>query len=143
MTGFVWEEEGLKIVFGAQCGEVPYNLWRCWFRRRLVESNGIRFAEGRKYAEDQEFLLKYLLRFGRMPTIVDNTYTINASVYHYTLRPGASMLKQGLKWKKIRDIALVEILFIRDSIRRGLLGELWVLQEMRRMLKALLVVICR
>jgi len=97
--GFVWEEGGRYDAFGASSKEIPYNLWRCWFRRELIEKNGIRFTVGRKYAEDQEFILRYLLSI-QHPTID----AIPQILYHYTVRQGSAMTKKGVKGKQLCDV---------------------------------------
>lgn len=139
LTGFVWEENGIKTEHGAKPQELPYNLWRCWFRTEIVRSNSIRFVVGRKYAEDQEFIWKYLL----CRNSINNTYPIVEPVYHYTLRPGSAMTKKGVKMKKFFDIAKVTSSFAFRAMGKGLILKTWVLHELKRMLKVQFIVLFR
>lgn len=143
VTGFVWSENGKSDSFGANIGEVPYNLWRCWFRKSIIEEYGIRFVVGRKYAEDQEFLLNYLLYGEKKYAVPQKSFAISDSLYHYEVRPGSAMTKKGMKYKKIKDIALVNILFMLKSIQLGSLFHGWVMREIKRMTKVLMVILQR
>ena len=138
LTGFIWEEDGIANSFGASADEVPYNLWRCWFSRNTIEENHIRFTEGRKYAEDQEFILRFM--------ISDKRLTVSAipePLYYYTLRPGSAMTKQGVKGKKIKDIAAVLFGFAWNALVSGFISRKWVWRELKRMTKCLYVTIIR
>lgn len=133
ITGFVWEEEGVAKEFGARPEEVPYNLWRCWFRRDLIEEQKLRFTEGRKYAEDQEFLLQYLLHLQER-----QAQCINVPLYHYTMRPGSAMTRKGVRGKMCRDMTAVLFRFLWVAVRTGKCGQRWVGHETRRMSRTLL-----
>lgn len=137
LTGFVWEENGTTASFGPRTGEVPYNLWRCWFRRDLLQAWGLRFTVGRKYAEDQEFVLNYFLKLKSVHYAL-----LNVPVYHYTIRQGSAMTRTGVRTKKCRDIASVLVLFTLKSVRTGRIAEHWCRQEIKRMTKTLIVT-CR
>ena len=100
--GFIWDENGKADSFGAYSDEVPYNLWRCMFRREQVMKHDFRFTVGRKYAEDQEFILRYLLSVRRC-----RTAAIPQIRYHYTLRIGSAMTRKGMKRKKVTDTLCV------------------------------------
>lgn len=143
VAGFVWSENGKVDSFGSNIGEVPYNLWRCWFRRSIIEEYGLRFVVGRKYAEDQEFLLNYLLYGEKKYGVPQKSFAISEPLYHYEVRPGSAMTKKGMKYKKIKDIALVNILFILKSIRLGVFCHGWVIREIKRMTKVLIVILQR
>jgi len=95
---FVWEEAGRQTHYDAHDGEIPYNLWRCWFRREEVINQGLRFVETRKYCEDQEFILKYLLMAGA------STAAVKSPTYHYVMRSTGAMNKPGMKRKQKRQI---------------------------------------
>lgn len=138
LTGFIWEEDGITNSFGASVDEVPYNLWRCWFSRKTIEENHIRFTEGRKYAEDQEFILRFM--------VCDKQLKVSAipePLYYYTLRPGSAMTKQGVKGKKIKDTAAVLFSFAWNALVSGLMSKKWVWRELKRMTKCLYVTIIR
>ena len=143
VTGFVWSENGKIDSFGASKGEVPYNLWRCWFRRNIIEEYGLRFVVGRKYAEDQEFLLNYLLYGEKKYGIPQKSFVISDPLYHYEMRPGSAMTKKGMKFKKIKDIAFVNVFFVLKSMRLGSLCHGWVTREIMRMTKVLIVILER
>lgn len=153
---FEWEENGTTASFGASDGEVPYNLWRCWFRRAEVERQGLRFTVGRKYAEDQEFILSYIT--GAMatakpsakiqanasgtsakPGISQITKAMTGVSYHYTLRASGAMCKPGMKRKQCRDIAAVTAKFFVQMLTRGCIGQGWAWREVKRMIKCLIV----
>lgn len=153
---FEWEENGTTASFGASDGEVPYNLWRCWFRRAEVERQGLRFTVGRKYAEDQEFILSYItgamasakpssktqldgLGASAKPDISHITRAMTRVTYHYTLRASGAMCKPGMKWKQCRDIAAVTAKFFGQMLTRGCIGQGWAWREMKRMIKCLIV----
>ena len=138
ILGFIWDENGEANTFGASADEVPYNLWRCWFDRKTIEENHIRFTEGRKYAEDQEFILRFM--------VCDKQLKVSAipePLYYYTLRPGSAMTKQGVKGKKIKDIAAVLFGFAWNALVSGLMTKKWVWRELKRMTKCLYVTIIR
>lgn len=160
---FEWEENGTTASFGASDGEVPYNLWRCWFRRAEVERQGLRFTVGRKYAEDQEFILSYIT--GAMasakksangsgtsakasvagsgtsakPGISQITKAMTVVSYHYTLRASGAMCKPGMKRKQCRDITAVTAKFFVQMLTRRCIGQRWAWHEVKRMIKCLIV----
>lgn len=136
--GFVWEENGVAKSFGASEDEIPYNLWRCWFNRNAIEKTKLRFTAGRKYAEDQEFILKFIVGCDRC-----NVEAINKPLYYYTLRPGSAMTKKGVKLKRIKDVAAVLLQFIGLALIKGKLNERWAWMEIKRMSKSLYVTIIR
>ena len=132
--GFVWEENGKTDCFGAGEGEIPYNLWRCMFRRELVQKHKLRFTVGRKYAEDQEFIVRFLLsvhgcRVAAIPQIR----------YHYTLRPGSAMTRKGVKRKKVIDMLNVVLSMWTCAISHGHFPK-WIWHETKRMLKCVYVI---
>lgn len=63
---------------------VCHNHFLLWYKRSLIEKYGIRFTEGMKVAEDEEFQLKYLIICSR-PIKVDGT------LYFYRIRRGSAM----------------------------------------------------
>lgn len=131
---FVWEENQKINRFEATDGEVPYNLWRCWFRREWIEHFHLRFAKGRKYGEDQEFILEYLLRTSC------KTFALPAPVYYYTMRPTGSMCRSGQKWKKRWDVWCVLFKFACQAILTGQILNFWVIKQIKRLIKNLLVI---
>lgn len=154
--GFVWEENGEAKSFGASKYEIPYNLWRCWFNRKAIEDARLRFTVGRKYAEDQEFILQFLLNCNINSGITEIrnhgntevrkygiTEAINEPLYYYTLRLGSAMTKKGVKGKKICDVAAVLLKFFWQAILHGMIGQKWVWREIKRMTKSLYVTIVR
>jgi len=138
VTGFVWDENGDAKSFGATAGEIPYNLWRCWFRREAIVKCSLKFTVGRKYAEDQEFILMFLLKTG-----TSNMAAIDAPLYYYTLRPGSAMTRKGVKLKKVWDSAAVLARFKFAAVGKGKIFVGWVLHELVRMTKSLFVTIIR
>ena len=132
--GFVWDENGKTDSFGAYASEVPYNLWRCMFRREQVMKHHVRFTVGRKYAEDQEFIVRYLLsvygcRVAAIPQIR----------YHYTLRPGSAMTRKGMKRKKVIDTVNVVLSMWICALGNGRFPK-WIWHETKRMLKCVYVI---
>ena len=132
--GFVWDENGKTDSFGAYASEVPYNLWRCMFRREQVMKHHVRFTVGRKYAEDQEFIVRFLLsvhgcRVAAIPQIR----------YHYTLRPGSAMTRKGVKRKKVIDMLNVVLSMWTCAISHGHFPK-WIWHETKRMLKCVYVI---
>ena len=132
--GFVWDENGKADSFGAYASEVPYNLWRCMFRREQVMKHHVRFTVVRKYAEDQEFIVRYLLsvygcRVAAIPQIR----------YHYTLRPGSAMTRKGMKRKKVIDTVNVVLSMWICALGNGHFPK-WIWHETKRMLKCIYVI---
>jgi len=138
VTGFAWEENGKMERYGASEGEIPYNLWRCWFRRDVIEKHGLRFTVGRKYAEDQEFILKYLLAVGQRKTVA-----LPELVYHYTVRPGSAMTRPGVKRKQVLDIASVIFAVGWRALLTGNFSKGWAWKELKRLTKTLMVTVER
>lgn len=136
VTGFVWEENDTCMSFGASNGEIPYNLWRCWFRRSTVESLGVHFVVGRKYAEDQEFIVKYLICLGKTDSLA-----IPDILYHYTMRPGSAMTRSNIKMKQASDLFSVINSLLFAGFRNGAILNSWFWREMKRMIKTLIVVL--
>lgn len=134
VTGFVWEEGGVKTHYGASEEEIPYNLWRCWFRRELIEQQGLRFTVGRKYAEDQEFILKYLLAIG-----IRQTVALPELVYHYTVRPGSAITRKGMKGKQVCDILCVTATLWACALKQMRVPK-WIWGQTKRLLKTAWVV---
>ena len=132
---YIWEENGVAKPFEAADGDIPYNLWRCWFRRDCLAKNNLKFTVGRKYAEDQEFILQYLLRF---PVI--NTKALEDPIYHYTMRASGAMMRMGVKWKKRFDLWCVLCSFVLQSIAKGQIAELWVRKQIKRLTKNLIII---
>lgn len=126
---FIWDENRIQTDFKASDGEIPYNLWRCWFRRAEIERQGLRFTPGRKYCEDQEFILKYLLSAGA------NTLAVGGPTYHYTMRAGGAMNKPGMKRKQLKDIASVLWTFSCLALSAGKWRQKWVCRQQKRLLK--------
>ena len=135
LTGFIWEEGGSTTSHGARQDEVPYNLWRCWFRRDEIRQHGVRFTPGRRYAEDQEFILRYLLAVKDCQTV-----TVNVPLYHYTMRPGSAMTRCGAKRRMLADTAKVLMNLAALSVKKGRMQEPWVWHEMKRLAKTLYVI---
>jgi len=132
---FIWEENGEAKQYGAKDGEIPYNLWRCWFRRELIEKNGVRFAVGRKYAEDQEFILQYLIHLD-----VINSMALDGPVYHYTMRASGAMMRSDVQWKKRWDLWCVLGRFTFQALLTGKIKHRWVRQQIKRLTKNLIII---
>lgn len=143
LVGFVWNENGQKKEYSSTANEIPYNLWRCWFRREIVEKNKIRFVEGRKYAEDQEFVWKYLLVTKCEDDFKKYVFAIPSPMYIYYLREGSAMTRKGVRWKKVKDIITVIFTFFIDAVRKCQINRSWVLAELRRMTKTMFVLLKR
>lgn len=138
---FEWEEDGKIEEYAPHDGEVPYNLWRCWFRRGEIERQGLRFTPGRKYAEDQEFILRFLLNRGKGESQNPEAEAMGGKAwsdgptYHYVMRSSGAMKRKGTRGKQLRDICRVwwRVFFL--SVRRGQIGKKWVLKELKRLAK--------
>lgn len=145
ITGFVWSENGESKTYGATPDEIPYNLWRCMFRREVIDAGGIRFTEGRKYAEDQEFLLKYLLALGKIAgssndSRIKQTLALPQVIYNYIIRETSAMgtavmVKDKQKTKKMKsDIKGAIFSVWCYAIRLGVFPK-WLFGQTRRMIK--------
>lgn len=138
VTGFIWEENGKSNTFDANSGEIPYNLWRCWFRRNMITENGVSFTVGRKYAEDQEFILKYLICISETSSIA-----LSDIHYHYTMRPGSAMTRKGIKAKQAKDLISVLLSLLFAGMKKGAWAKGWYWNEIKRMTKTLIVVLSK
>lgn len=138
LTGFIWEENENSDKFDAKPNEIPYNLWRCMFKKNVIEDIHLTFTVGRKYAEDQEFIINYLLSLKHK-----NSKVLNNIYYHYTLREGSAMTRKNVKIKKITDLFIVNCMFAIHAILKGMIFKSWVLHELKRMTKALIVITFR
>lgn len=139
VMGCVWEEANRCVQVCAEATCVPYNTWRCLFRRERVVEKCVRFAEGRRYAEDQEFVISYMLAtgcYGQLGVIAE-------SIYHYTVREGSAVTQKGRKLVMMRDIWAVWCKTIWEALRRGELLSPWVMNELKRMAKTILVTAVR
>ncbi len=134
-AGFAWDEAGKVTRYGAGEGDIPYNLWRCWFRRDIIERHHLRFTEGRKYAEDQEFILNYLLC---LDTSQMKAAVIPTPIYYYTLRAGSAMTRPGSRNKQAGDIFKVMTGFFFRALGKGCLCQNWPWRELRRMTRTLI-----
>lgn len=135
---FTWTEDGRTDRYEAHDGELPYNLWRCWFRRDVVMARSLRFVVGRRYAEDQEFILHFCLA-----TPGQATEALPAPVYHYTMRPGSAMNRPGVKRRQAHDVAAVSLRFAWAALRRGALRRQWPWRQLRRLTKTLIITLQR
>lgn len=61
-------------------------IWRCAFKRELLNSHGIRFVQHLKMAEDFKFLLDAVLVAGIIPVIQDALYVYRANDCSVTAR---------------------------------------------------------
>lgn len=136
LTGYVWDEYGQVTTCGAKATDIPYNLWRCWFLRQKVNEYGLFFTDGRKYAEDQEFILRYLLAVGR-----SKSTAIAEPCYYYTLRQGSAMTRSGKKWKHVADLVAVSNAIIKVALRNNQIFEGWIWREIRRLIRNILEII--
>lgn len=138
---FEWEEDGKIEEYVPHDGEIPYNLWRCWFRREEIERQGLRFTPGRKYAEDQEFILRFLLNqrkhqsSNQKSAVEGGKAWSDGPVYHYVMRSSGAMKKKGTKGKQLRDICRVWWKVFSLSVHRGAICKKWVLKELKRLAK--------
>lgn len=139
VMGCIWEEKEVRTQMPASSTDIPYNTWRCLFRRDMIVRHKIRFTVGRSYAEDQEFILKYLLVTG----CNDNLCVIRDNVYHYTVRPNSAITAGGRKFVMLHDIFFVICSTVYCALCHGLLFKGWFLKELKRLAKTLFVTITR
>lgn len=143
ITGFVWKENYKECVFGASKGEIPYNLWRCWFRKSIVDHLKLKFIEGRKYAEDQEFILGYLIKGEKNYNLLLTTCPIIDPIYHYTLREGSAMTKVGTKNKQVTDGIKVFFHLLGLLVKYDQITNSSYLRELKRIAKSIFITIKR
>lgn len=68
-------------------GDCVWNVWRCVFRRRFLEENGLRFREGFHCGEDLEFMVRALTATERI-AFFHNPY------YCYRVNYGATLTRR-------------------------------------------------
>lgn len=145
VMSYVWSENGRTDTYVATPEDIPFNLWRCMFSRDVIEAGGIRFAEGRKYAEDQEFVIKYLLALAKLTgsnneARVEQTVALNELRYNYIIREtsamgAAVMVKDKAKVRKIKGDILGAVFSVWCyAIRLGVFPG-WMLTQTKRMIK--------
>lgn len=145
VTSFVWSENGKSDTFGAKPEDIPYNLWRCMFRREVIDAGGLRFTEGRKYAEDQEFIIKYLLALAKLSgSSTDQrpkqTAALTDVTYNYVIRETSAMgtavmTKDSTKIKKMKGDIMGAIFSVWSyAIRLGVFPK-WLFGQTKRMIK--------
>lgn len=143
ITSFKWIENSCVLHHQAKITDIPYNLWRCWFKRNIIEKNSLSFTQGRKYAEDQEFIWNYLLASKCVDNERDKVFALTDVLYVYTVRMGSAMTKSGVKYKKFLDVLKVNILFIWHSVCNGNIMCSWTWKELKRMIKTMIIMILR
>ena len=131
---YIWEQGDSIVRHEAQRGEVPYNLWRCLFRREQIERSNVHFTIGRKYGEDQEFILRYLL------ATTGQTLALSGPVYHYTMRPTGAMQQKNTRWRQRHDVTCVLLGFVGQALLWGQMGQPWVREQIKRLLKTISVI---
>lgn len=139
IAAYKWSENGKTISYGEKAGDIPYNLWRCWFRRDIIKRERLTFTEGRKYAEDQEFILKYLLAL--TPDQWKHIFYHQYSFYIYYMREGSAMTRPGVNKVMARDLYGVICSVWKVAWHKGKWHQKWVLKELKRLVKNLIVVL--
>lgn len=89
---------GIISCPGLDSGAAPImgNVWRCLFKRQLINSNNIRFIEGLSFMEDAVFCIQAFSKCGRIA--IDEGYYYN---YRIMLRSAtASYKKDFLKMQR-------------------------------------------
>lgn len=136
VTGYVWDENQQVLTCGASAKDVPYNLWRCWFKRSLISEYGLFFTLGRRYAEDQEFIIRYLMSVGR-----EHVVSLPVVLYYYTLRPGSAMTRKGVKSVQCIDLLAVVWRLTNEALCNKQIVKPWIRHELKRLLKNIYVTI--
>jgi len=136
--GCVWYENEQSTFMNASVNEIPYNTWRCLFRRDKVEQEKLKFNIGRQYAEDQEFILKYMLADNDRQIEVNNNY-----VYRYTIRKGSAITSKNKKCKQLFDIIGVWFSILFSAIGQKKIFEMWILRELKRLGKSAIITLIR
>lgn len=129
----IWDEYGVKQHYETTQDTIPYNLWRCCFRKDVITKNNLKFVINRKYAEDQEFILKYLLYLD----CNSQRKVIKSAVYHYYVRKGSAMTKKGVNAKHLTDLTKVFFFFLFHSVKTGNITQKWVWMQQKRMVRAI------
>ena len=131
---YSWEQEGTVTDYTPRDGEVPFNLWRCWFRRDIIMQHDLRFTTGRRYAEDQAFILHYLLASSC------RTRAVSAPKYQYVMRSTGVMLRPGTRQMQRHDVTAVLRGFVKQALLSGQWTQGWVWKEIKRLLKTISVI---
>ena len=133
-----WYENDNVLFYRADPSCIPYNVWRCLFLRDNVLKNQLSFKENRKYAEDQEFIMRYVLKCG-----LDNWVVLPQITYYYYVRSGTAMTKPNVKWKQVGDIFKVLVNIFLLSILYKRICKKAVLIRLKQLLKTFCVTIIR
>ena len=80
------------------CKDIPYVVWRMAFKKTVLDKTQLRFSVGIRYAEDQEFVLKYLLQCKNIRWIPEAYYC-----YTPSLSSAMSRLRNEAALKGIQD----------------------------------------
>ena len=88
------------------CKDIPYVVWRMAFKKTVLDKTQLRFSIGIRYAEDQEFLLKYLLHCQNIRWIPEAyySYTPSESSAMSRLRNEAALKGIQDHWTVIRNL---------------------------------------
>ncbi len=138
VLGCLWDENAHVVAMPATTTDMPYNTWRCLFRRNVIMERKVRFVVGRCYAEDQEFIISYLLSVPRWYIV-----TIDDFVYHYTIRVGSAMSQQGRKGQMLFDIIAVWCNVMRMALASGGITKVWLWRELKRIAKSFIIAVVR
>lgn len=138
VMGCVWCENEQQTFMNASVNDIPYNTWRCIFRRDVIKRENLQFKVGRQYAEDQEFILKYTLADNEQQIEINSNY-----VYYYTIRKGSAITAENKKCKQLLDIVGVWFNVCCSAIRHKQICQKWILRELKRLFKSFIITLVR
>lgn len=119
------------------CKDIPYVVWRMAFKKTVTNKIRLRFSTGISYAEDQEFLLKYLLHCQNIRWIPDAyyCYTPSESSAMSRLRNEAALKGIQDHWTVIRNLC--------EYLPKDRNSPYWYRERLKQLIKSTIMVLYR
>lgn len=105
------EEYLIPAMFGGdkQVDAVWGTVWRCIFKKEIIDANFLKFDEKLTFAEDLLFVITYL-------NASETVFFETENLYYYTYTPGSAMLS----YNKVKSGLFVERAHLIESLIKAL-----------------------
>lgn len=110
---------------------ITYHNHRLLFKREIIEKHGLRFTQGLKVAEDQEFQLKYMI-------LCETPIQIPISAYIYRQREGSATHDSSTSIRIVNDTFTVLKNLNRFISDKQISAEEWLHNRLQVMTRSLL-----
>lgn len=92
-----------KIVDNLMYREIPTSMWCYMFRKKIIDDNNLKFTKKFRYAEDTEFLWKYIIN-------CKNGMAVNEQLYCYYDNPKSVL--NNLNWDKVQSADAIKRIYV-------------------------------